>query len=124
MLRRWYLHLLVFVSLFVLPGYTSNLAPSGRKNASGKLPVTTSSAQARNCFEKAMREFEEYRTPETLQDLRAATKADPDFAQALILISRMSPDPGEQARTRTRAKQLASKVSPSEQLLIRWLAGA
>ncbi len=123
MLRRWYLYLLVFVSLFVLPGYTSNLAPSG-KNPSGKLPVTTSSAQARNCFEKAMREFEEYRTPETLQDLRAATKADPDFAQALILISRMSPDPGEEASTRTRAKQLASKVSPSEQLLIRWLADA
>src|SRR4029077_1842770 len=52
------------------------------------------------------------------------TQADPNFAQAFILLSRMSPDPGEQTSTRTRARQLASKVTPSEQLLIRWLAGA
>jgi tetratricopeptide (TPR) repeat protein len=71
-----------------------------------------------------MREFEEYRIPEMLQDLRAATKSDPDFAQALILISRMTTDPAEQQATRKRAKQAASKVSPSERLLIRWLAGA
>ena len=71
-----------------------------------------------------MREFEQYRIPETLQDLRAATQADPNFAQALILLSRMSPDPSEQSRMRMRARQLAVKASPSEQLLIRWLAEA
>jgi tetratricopeptide (TPR) repeat protein len=124
MLRRWCVYLLVFSSLIGLAGATSKLAQPTQKNAPTKLPVTTSSTQARNSFEKAMREFEEYRIPETLQDLRAATKADPNFAQAFILISRMSPDPSEQAATRKRAKQLAVKVSPSEQLLIRWLACA
>jgi tetratricopeptide (TPR) repeat protein len=124
MLRRWCFYLLVFSSLAGLAGAKSKPAPPAQKIASGKLPVTTSSAQARKSFEKAMREFEEYRYPETLQDLREATKADPNFAQAFILISRMSTHPAEQAATRKRARQLASKVSPSERLLIAWLAGA
>jgi tetratricopeptide (TPR) repeat protein len=124
MLRRWSVYLLVFSCLVGLAGAKSNPAQPWQKNAASNLPVTTSSAQARKSFEKAMREFEEYRYPETLQDLRAATKADPNFAQAFILISRMSTHPAEQAATRKRAKQLASKVSSSERLLIAWLAGA
>src|ERR1700680_527438 len=124
MLRRWCVYVLVFSSLIGFAGAKSKLAQPTQKNASTKLPVTTSSTQARNSFEKAMREFEQYRIPETLQDLRTATKADPNFAQAFILISRMSTEPSEQAATRKRAKQLAVKASPSEQLLIRWLACA
>jgi tetratricopeptide (TPR) repeat protein len=124
MLRAWCVHLLVFSSLVASAGTSSNPAQPKQKNAPTKLPVTTLSAQARNSFEKAMREFEEYRVPETLQDLRAATKADPNFAQALILISRMTTDPAEQEATRKRAKQVAVKASASEQLLVRWLAGA
>jgi tetratricopeptide (TPR) repeat protein len=124
MLLRCCVHLLVFSSLVASAGAKSNPAQPRQKNAPSKLPITTLSAQARNSFEKAMREFEEYRIPEMLQDLRAATKSDPNFAQALILISRMTTDPAEQEATRKRAKQLASKASPSEQLLIRWLAGA
>jgi tetratricopeptide (TPR) repeat protein len=124
MLRRWCVYLLLFSSWAASAGTKSNSALSLQKNASSRLPVTTSSGQARSSFEQAMREFEEYRIPETLQDLRAATKADPSFAQAFILLSRLSPDPVEQATARQRAKRLAAKVSPSEQLLIRWLAGA
>jgi tetratricopeptide (TPR) repeat protein len=123
MLRRWCAYLLL-TSCAAFAGDGLNPAHPLQKDASTKLPVTTSSAQARNSFEKAMRHYEQYRIPETLQDLRAATKADPDFAQAFILLSRVSPDPAEQASTRERAKQLAAKVSPSERLLIRWLAGA
>jgi tetratricopeptide (TPR) repeat protein len=122
MRRRWCVYLLLFSSLAAWAETKSNVAKP--KSAPTKLPVTTSSAEARSSFEKAMREFEEYRVPDTLQDLRAATKADPNFAQAFILLSRMSPDPAEQAGTRKRAKQLAPKVSPSEQLLICWLADA
>jgi tetratricopeptide (TPR) repeat protein len=124
MLRRWCFYLLVFSSLMGFATAQSKPARPTTKNASTKLPVTTSSAEARKTFEKAMRAFEEYRIPETLQDLRAATKADPNFAQAFILTSRMTSDPAEQSATRTRAKQLAAKVGPSEQLLIRWLADA
>ncbi len=121
MLRRWCVYLL-FSSSFAMAG-VSHAALAKSKNAD-KLPVTTSSARARQSFEQAMLNFEEYRLPETLQYLRAATKADPDFAQALILTARISTDPMEQATTRKRAKRLAPKVSPNERLLIRWLAGA
>jgi tetratricopeptide (TPR) repeat protein len=124
MLRRWCVCVLLFSSLAELAGATSNPVPPRQKNASAKLPVTTSSAQARNEFEKASRAFEEYRISETLQHLRAATKADPNFAQAFILLSRLSQDAAEQAAARKRARQLAAKVSPGEQLLIRWLADA
>lgn len=124
MLRRWCVYLLLFSSLTASTAAKPNPAQALEKNAPAKLPVTTSSALARNSFEKAMREFEQYRIPETLQDLRAATTGDPNFAQAFILLSRLSPDPGEQLTARQRAKRLAPKVSRSEQLLIRWLAGA
>jgi tetratricopeptide (TPR) repeat protein len=122
MRRRWCVYLLLFSTLAAWAETKSNVAKP--TSASTKLPVTTSSAQARSSFEKAMREFEEYRIPDTLQDLRAATKTDPNFAQAFILLSRMSQDPAEQGSARKRARQLASKVSPGEQLLIRWLADA
>jgi tetratricopeptide (TPR) repeat protein len=79
---------------------------------------------ARKDFERAMRDFEEYRLNESLQYLRAAAKADPKFAQAFILIAKISKDPVEQAAARHRAKSLASQTTPGEQLLIRWLAGA
>ncbi len=124
MLRRWCLYLLVFSSLAASASANSGTPQSSQKGTPTKLPVTTSSAQARASFEKAMREFEQYRIAETLQDLRAAAKSDPDFAQALILLSYLSPDPQEQSTARIRSKQLASKMGPSEQLLIRWLAGA
>jgi tetratricopeptide (TPR) repeat protein len=122
MRRRWCVCLLLFSTVAALADTKPNL-PKPR-SASAKLPVTTSSTQARSSFEKAMREFEEYRIPETLQDLRAATKADPNFAQAFVLLCRMSQDPAEQAAARKRAKELAPKVSPSEQLLIRWQVDA
>jgi tetratricopeptide (TPR) repeat protein len=124
MRRRWCVYLLLFSSLAALADSKSKTAQPRQKSAPTKLPITTASAQARDSFEKAMREFEEYRIPDTLQDLRAATKADPNFAQAFILISRMSQDPSEQTAARKRAKQLTGKVTPGEQLLITWLADA
>jgi tetratricopeptide (TPR) repeat protein len=88
-----------------------------------QLPVTTSSPRARTDFEAAMQDFEQYRLNESLQFLRAATKSDPNFAQAFIMIAKISKDPAEQTQARQRAKQLASQVSSGEQLLICWLAG-
>ncbi|HKD03843.1 MAG TPA: tetratricopeptide repeat protein [Terriglobales bacterium] len=86
-----------------------------------RLPVTTSSALARKHFEKGMQALEYLRRAEAVEDLRTAVTADPNFAQALILISHLSQDPAEQQETRTRAQRLAPRVSSSEQLLIRWL---
>jgi len=91
---------------------------------SGQLPVTTSSPRARVDFEAAMQDFEQYRLNDTLQFLRAATKSDPKFAQAYIMIAKISKDPAEQTEARSQAKHLASKSSKGERLLIQWLSGA
>ena len=121
---RWCACLLLLCSTIGWASSRSHPTASASKNVLGRLPVTTSSALARVRFEKAMQYTEELRLPDALQALRAAVKADPKFAQAYILISNFSHDPAEQQAARTRAKQLAPRVSRAEQLLIRWLAGA
>jgi len=123
MLRRGCVCLLLLSPLLALAGEPKDAAPAHRAIAA-QLPITTNSPQARRSFDAAMRDFEQYRYPEMLRDLRAATKADPKFAQAFILLARQSGDPAEQAAARKRARQLASAASPGERLLIRWLAGA
>jgi tetratricopeptide (TPR) repeat protein len=98
-------------------------ASAGHKSNLARLPVTTSSRVARNRFEKGMRELEYLRRAEAVDDLRSAAKADPNFAQAFILISHLTHDPQEQQAALARAKQLAPKVSSSERTLIEWLGG-
>ena len=102
------------------------LAGSGGKthpNLASRLPVTTTSSLARQRFEKGMQDLEYLRRAQAVEDLRSAVKADPNFAEALILISHLSHDPVEQQETSTRAKRLSPRASSSEQLLIKWLAG-
>lgn len=123
MLRCWCLFLLL-LSSFALADAKATPEGAGRKPSPTTLPITTSSVSARKSFERAMRNFEEYRINETLQCLQEAVKADPKFAQAYILIAKISKDPSEQAAARRRAVQLAYRVTPGERLLIRWLAGA
>ncbi|HKS72159.1 MAG TPA: tetratricopeptide repeat protein [Terriglobales bacterium] len=98
-------------------------APPVHKILPSRMPLTTSSAVARKRFEKGMQALEYLRRAEAVDDFRSAVKADPNFAQALILISHLSHDPAEQQSTLLRAKGLAPKVSSSEQTLIQWLSG-
>jgi tetratricopeptide (TPR) repeat protein len=110
--------------LFCIAHATAGSASSTRQNnPKAKLPVTTSSVQARKHFETAMQNMEYVRRDDALNDLRRATRADPEFVQALILISYLSPDPEEQRSTRARAKQMAAHASAGETMLVRWLAG-
>ena len=117
-LRQW-TSLLLLGSSFAL---AKNNPKTGSK--SSQLPVSTSSAVARKDFERAMRNFEQYRLAETLQYLRAATQADPKFAQAYILIAKVSKDPDEQQKACMKAKHFAAESSPGERLLVGWLASA
>jgi len=121
---RWCVCLLLLSSSFASDGVKASQDRPQPTHATTQLPLSTRSPRAQIQFERAMRYFEEYRLNETLQSLREATKADPRFAQAFILIAKVSKDPAEQTAARRRAKQLAPAVSPGERLLIRWLAGA
>lgn len=112
------------LSLCVTGAYAGSVTEaSARKIISPRLPVTTKSTVARQRFEKGMRALEYLRRAEAVDDLRSAVKADPDFVQALILISHLSHDPEEQRSTLERAKKLAPRVSSSERLLVDWLSG-
>jgi len=122
MLRRWVV-CLVSLLLCISHAEAGSASSTSQSNAKTKLPVTTSSAQARKHFERAMQNLECVRRDDALHELRQATKADPEFVHALILISHLSPDPEEQRSTRARAKQLAGHASGGEQMLVRWLAG-
>lgn len=124
MLRRCCLFLLLLSCSFASADGKASPKPPVPIDKSGQLPVTTSSSRARTDFEAAMQNFEQYRLNDTLQFLRAATKSDPKFAQAFIMIAKISKDPAEQTEARQQAKQLASDASKGERLLIRWLAGA
>ena len=102
---RWTACLLVFCAA----AFASDAKPHHTKPSaiSGTLPVTTSSATARKEFEHAMVDLEALRRADALNDLRAAIKRDPKFAQAQILISHLTHDPDEQISARARAVQLA-----------------
>ncbi len=115
--------LLVALSSLVCADANANTPGTTHKDTAAKLPVTTASVEARKRFQRAMQNLGYIRRDDALQDLREATKVDPNFAQALILISHLTHDPEEQRTTRTKAKQLARRVSPPERLLIRWLSG-
>lgn len=123
MLRRWCAQL-ALLGVFSMVCALSLSAEHIQKQSIAKLAVTTSSPEARKDFELAMGNFEEYRLGDCLKHLRAATQADKNFAQAFILISRLTGNPTEQADTRKRALDLAPKVSQGEQMLIHWLADA
>jgi len=124
MVRRCCLFLLLLSCSSAFADGKASPKQSVQVSTRDRLPVTTSSIRARTDFEAAMQNFEQYRLNETLQFLRAATKTDPKFAQAFIMIAKISKEPAEQAEARQQAKQLASGASRGERLLIRWLAGA
>jgi len=116
--------LLVLLSFVSSTGAQTEPAGMAHRNVYRRLPVTTSSAEARKQFETAMRNLEELRSAEALENLRAATRADSHFAQAFILIAHLTRDPEEQSTARAAAERLAPRVTRSERLFIRWLAGA
>jgi tetratricopeptide (TPR) repeat protein len=118
---RWTALLLMFCAA----AFATNAKPHRPKLASNSatLPVTTTSPAARKQFEHAMVDLEALRRADALDDLRATVKRDPKFAQAYILISHLTHDPDEQVAARSRAEQLAPRVTPGERLLIRWLSG-
>jgi tetratricopeptide (TPR) repeat protein len=124
MSHRWWICPLLVLSSLALGDNRPGTKQNQVEHSSKVLPVTSPSAAARKNFDRAMRKYEAYQVNEAVRYLRAASKEDPNFAQAFIMIAAISEDPAEQAAARRRAKNLAAKVSSGEQLLIRWIAGA
>jgi tetratricopeptide (TPR) repeat protein len=91
----------------------------GGKSAS--LPITTSSAKARELYVKGMEDYENLYLERCNEDWRKAVKEDPNLAVAWAWIAFNSGNPQEVSAARAKAKDLAPKTNPGEQLMIAWI---
>jgi tetratricopeptide (TPR) repeat protein len=93
-----------------------------KKGQSATMPVTTSSAKARELWEKGVTDYENLYLERCNEDWRAAVKEDPSLAVAWAWIAFNSGDPKEVSDARAKAKALAPKLNPGEQLMISWIS--
>ncbi|HWY21267.1 MAG TPA: tetratricopeptide repeat protein [Candidatus Acidoferrum sp.] len=93
-----------------------------KQSATASMPVTTSSAQARALYEKGMQDYEYLYLERCNDDWRAAVKEDPKFAVAWAWLAFNSSNPEEVSAAREKAKALAPKATPGEQLMVAWIA--
>jgi len=111
------------VLLLAQPSPAKSTKSAVHKGASALLPISSSSQQARDLFEKAMVDYENLHIDRATEGWRAAAKGDPNFALAHAWIAFSSTDPVEVSAERQKAKALAAGVSKGEQLMIHWIAG-
>ena len=93
-----------------------------KTSSSNTLPLSTSSAKARELFQHAMVDYENLHLERATIGWQAAAKEDPNFALAHAWVAFNSRDPQEVIAARQRAKALAEKVTPGERLMIQWIA--
>jgi len=118
-MRRSMCAVLIIVGVSVAaPLYAHHLKPAD----TDLMPVTTSSAEARALYEKGMADYENLYLDRSNDDWRAAVKADPNLAVAWAWIAFNGSDPKEVSEAREKAKALATKLTPGEQLMIAWIA--
>ena len=86
------------------------------------MSLTAKSEHARQLFGEAFILSGNYRLDECLKNLRTATAEDADFAAGWSLLAYFATDAHEAADALTHARSLAGKSSPSEMLMVRWVA--
>ena len=92
------------------------------KPVAGSMPVTASSAKARELYQKGMEDYENLYLERCNEDWRAAVKEDPNLAVSWAWIAFNSRNSAEVSAAREKAKALLPKVTPGEQLMVRWIA--
>ena len=96
-------------------------AHGAKSGKSTTLPVTTSSAKARELYVKGMEDYENLYLERCNDDWRAAVKEDPNLAVAWAWIAFNSGNPQEVSAARAKAKDLAPKATAGEQLMVAWI---
>jgi len=100
---------------------SSSFAHSAKTGKSASLPITTSSAKARELYIKGMEDYENLYLERCNDEWRAAVIEDPNFAIAWAWIAFNSGNPQEVSEARNHAKDLAPKITPGEQLMVAWI---
>ena len=93
-----------------------------QKGQTSSMPITTSSAKARELYLKGMEDYENLYLERCNDDWRAAVKEDPSLAVAWAWIAFNSGNPQEVSDARAKAKVLAPKTTPGEQLMVAWIS--
>ena len=106
----------IFSVFLVAPSFGHHV-----KSQSANLTITTSSPTARAAWEKGVADYENLYLERCNEDWRLAVKADPNLAVAWVWLAFNSGDPQEVAAARQKAKDLAPKMSPGEQLMVAWV---
>jgi tetratricopeptide (TPR) repeat protein len=124
-MRRSYCAVSVLIFIFILgvcfaPTYAH--AHHLKQASTAAMPVTTASAQARALYEKGMQDYENLYLERCNDDWRSAVKEDPNLAVAWAWIAFNSSNPEEVSAAREKAKALAPKATPGEQLMVAWIA--
>jgi tetratricopeptide (TPR) repeat protein len=126
-MRRTALMNAVSRSSLVLTAFSLSLAAPlyahhVKKGDSTNLPVTTASAKARELYQKGMEDYENLYLERCNDEWRAAVIDDPNLAVAWAWIAFNSGNPQEVSKARERAKEVAPKATPGEQLMVAWIA--
>jgi predicted Zn-dependent protease len=95
---------------------------SSTKHSVQQMRLTTKSDHARELFGQAIILSGNYRLDECLKNLRAAVGEDPEFAAGWSLLAYYESDSHGAAEALAHSQSLAGKSSPSETLLVRWIA--
>ena len=93
-----------------------------KKGESSTMPLTTSSPKARELYEKGIADYENLYLERCNEDWRAAVKEDSNLALAWAWIAFNSSNPQEVSDARAKAKALAPKTTPGEQLMVAWIS--
>ena len=109
-------------SLSVCPSPRRCLRTTSRRVNPPRCPSRPSSAKARELYEKGMEDYENLYLERCNDDWRAAVKEDPNLAVAWAWIAFNSGNPEEVSAARAKAKELAPKLTPGEQLMVAWIA--
>src|SRR5258708_36849852 len=110
-------HVFVVICGLLLPSFAHHIKPASTKT----MEVTTSSAKARELYERGMSDYESYYLERANVGWRAAIEADPNLALAQAWLSFNSQNPAEAQAAREKAMALEAKVSSGERLMIEWL---
>jgi len=116
--------MLVFFLVAVVAAAYPQPATKAANTKAQRFPVTTSSAVAARYFETGMVHYENHRWNFALRDWREAVALDPKFALAYTWICFTTTDPAEESQDRAKAKALLNSITPAEQSMVRWMAGA
>jgi tetratricopeptide (TPR) repeat protein len=113
--------IVTFCAAIAVLSFTSPSFAHSAKGKSATLPITTSSAKARELYIKGMEDYENLYLERCNDEWRAAVIDDPNFAIAWAWIAFNSGNPQEVSEARNHAKDLAPKTTPGEQLMIAWV---